>query len=426
MKPCSINSTKKKRSERLDTLQQAADLSEEERALLEREGTLSLDTAEHMVENLIGTYSIPVGLGLNMRINDKDYAVPMATEEPSVIAAQSAANKLIRAAGGFQAEASPRMMIGQIALSGVQNGKEASGAILGAKTELITLANEAHPSLKKRGGGAADITVREVKTPQENLLVVHLAVNTLDAMGANMINTMAEAVAARLEQLSGGTAEMKILSNLVDQATATARCEIPAALLAGKGYSGEEVRDRIVWAYHFAENDIYRAATHNKGIMNGIDAVILAFGNDTRAVEAACHAYAARNGKYGPMNRWTVSKTGSLVGEMTLPMPVAAVGGSIKIVPLAKLAQKIVRLESAEELAMLTVSAGLAQNLAALRALVTEGIQAGHMSLQAKSTAISAGAVGEEIEQVAREMTATKSISLATAAEIIERLHKTE
>ncbi|MHC5279222.1 hydroxymethylglutaryl-CoA reductase, degradative [Listeria kieliensis] len=413
---------KKTKAERLDAIQELCGLSQEERAVFEQAGSLSFKTADHMVENLLGIYGMPLGLGLNMRMNGRDYLVPMATEEPSVIAAQSGAGKLIRQAGGIKAESSSREMTGQIELSGIQNVEKIWAAILAQKTELLVLANSAYPSLQKRGGGATDLTVRVVETVRETLLVVHIAVVTLEAMGANMINTMAEALAPKLEELSGGTAEMRILTNLVDQATATAQCVIPADLLAGKGFNGEEVRDRIVRAYEFAAADIYRAATHNKGIMNGVDAVVLAFGNDTRAVEAAAHAYAARTGRYQPMSSWSVSEAGELVGELTLPMPVATVGGSIGIVPLASLSKKISGVKSASELAQLIVSVGLAQNFAALRALVTEGIQRGHLSLQAKSTAMAAGAEGEEVGQVAKALLERQSVSLSTATEILQEI----
>ncbi|EUJ21439.1 hydroxymethylglutaryl-CoA reductase, degradative [Listeria aquatica] len=413
---------KKTRTERLDAVQELCGLSDEERALFDQAGALSFETADHMVENLLGTYGVPFGLGLNMRMNGRDYLVPMATEEPSVIAAQSGAGKLIRQAGGIKAESRSREMTGQIELCGIKDVKKSRAAILAQKTELLFLANSAYPSLQKRGGGAVDLTVREVKTVRETLLVVHISVETLEAMGANMINTMVEALAPRLEELSCGIAEMRILTNLVDQATATAKCVISPDLISGKGFSGEEVRDRIVRAYEFASADIYRATTHNKGIMNGVDAVVLAFGNDTRAVEAAAHAYAAKTGTYQPMSSWSVSDAGELVGELTLPMPVAMVGGSIGIVPLVSLSKKISGVKSASELAEFIVSVGLTQNFAALRALVTEGIQRGHMSLQAKSTAIAAGAVGAEVERVAEILLKNRSVSLTSASEILQKM----
>ncbi|WP_088840880.1 hydroxymethylglutaryl-CoA reductase, degradative [Listeria sp. ILCC797] len=412
---------KKTREERLAILREYAGLTDEELAALQAEGALPFETANHMIENMIGTFQVPLGLGLNMVMNGKEYAVPMATEEPSVIAAMSSASKLIARSGGMVATSSGRLMTGQIAVYGVPDFERAKMAIAEQQATLIDAANAAYPSLIKRGGGAREIVVREIETAQEKLLVVHLYVETREAMGANMINTMVEALAPEIERLTSGTAEMKILSNLTDMATATATCTIPANLLLSKNMGGEEVRDRIVRAFAFSDADIYRAATHNKGIMNGVDAILLAFGNDVRSISAAAHAYAAKDGRYRPMSSWAVNGAGDLVGELTLPMPVATVGGSIAISPLATLAQKIAKVENAEELAMLAVSVGLAQNLAALKALVTEGIQRGHMSLQAKSTAISAGATGAEIDMVAEKMLAAGQINLSFAKEIIKQ-----
>lgn len=411
---------KKSRSERLQILRDYADLTDAELAILDHEGALPFETANHMVENMISTFQVPLGLGLNMVVNGKKYAVPMATEEPSVIAAMSSASKLIAQSGGLKATSSGRLMVGQLAVYGVLNFERAKQTITEHQTFLLDVANAAYPSLLKRGGGARALIVREVETTEEKIFVVHLHVETLEAMGANMINTMVEALCPDIERLTGGTAEMKILSNLTDQATATATCTIPTNLLFTKNRSGEEVRDRIVRAFAFSDADIYRAATHNKGIMNGIDAVLLAFGNDVRSIEASAHAFTAREGRYRPMSRWSVNARGDLVGELTLPMPVATVGGSIAISPLATLAKKIAKIENAEELAMLAVSVGLAQNLAALKALVTEGIQRGHMTLQAKSTAISAGATGEEIERVAERMLETGQINLSEAKKIMK------
>lgn len=411
---------KKSRSERLQILRDYADLMDAELAILDDEGALPFETANHMVENMISTFQVPLGLGLNMVVNGKKYAVPMATEEPSVIAAMSSASKLIAQSGGLKATSSGRLMVGQLAVYGVLNFETAKQTITEHQTFLLDVANAAYPSLLKRGGGARELIVREVETTEEKIFVVHLHVETLEAMGANMINTMVEALYPDIERLTGGTAEMKILSNLTDQATATATCTIPVNLLFTKNRSGEEVRDRIVRAFAFSDADIYRAATHNKGIMNGIDAVLLAFGNDVRSIEASAHAYTAKDGRYRPMSRWSVNARGDLVGELTLPMPVATVGGSIAISPLATLAKKIAKIENAEELAMLAVSVGLAQNLAALKALVTEGIQRGHMALQAKSTAISAGATGEEIERVAERMLETGQINLSEAKKIMK------
>lgn len=414
---------KKTVEERHAILAEYADLNEEEQAFLASTGALSFDKANHMIENTIGIYSLPLGLGMNMLLNDKRYIVPMAMEEPSVVAAQSAGAKLIAQNGGITGSATKRKMIGQIELISVSDIQAAKENIIANEEQLIAIANQAHPSLQKRGGGAVEIQVRTAQTANdETLLIVHLLVDTQEAMGANMVNTMVETLAPELEMLTNGTANMRILSNLVDEATATAVCRINPESLATKTQSGEWVRDRIIAAYEFADADIYRAATHNKGIMNGIDAVIMAFGNDWRAVEAASHAYAARTGSYKPMSKWSKDADGYLVGELTLPMPVAFLGGSIAIHPIASLSKKIARVESAKELAMLVCAVGLTQNLAALKALVTEGIQRGHMSLQAKSLAMTAGAEADEIEIVATFLQESKQLNVVAAKEFIAKL----
>ncbi|EBI2478995.1 hydroxymethylglutaryl-CoA reductase, degradative [Listeria monocytogenes] len=414
---------KKTVEERRAILAEYANLNEEEQAFLASTGALSFDKANHMIENTIGIYSLPLGLGMNMLLNDKRYVVPMAMEEPSVVAAQSAGAKLIAQNGGITGSATKRKMIGQIELISVSDIPAAKENIIANEEQLIAIANQAHPSLQKRGGGAVEIQVRTAQTVNdETLLIVHLLVDTQEAMGANMVNTMVETLAPELEMLTNGTANMRILSNLVDEATATAVCRINPESLATKTQSGEWVRDRIIAAYEFADADIYRAATHNKGIMNGIDAVIMAFGNDWRAVEAASHAYAARTGSYKPMSKWSKDAEGYLVGELTLPMPVAFVGGSIGIHPIATLSKKIARVESAKELAMLVCAVGLTQNLSALKALVTEGIQRGHMSLQAKSLAMTAGAEAEEIEKVATFLQESKQLNVVAAKEFITKL----
>ncbi|MBF2587810.1 hydroxymethylglutaryl-CoA reductase, degradative [Listeria marthii] len=414
---------KKTVEERHAILAEYAGLNEEEQAFLASTGALSFDKANHMIENAIGIYSLPLGLGMNMLLNGKSYVVPMAMEEPSVVAAQSSGAKLIAQNGGITGSATKRKMIGQIELISVPDIQLAKENVIANQAKLITIANQAHPSLQKRGGGAVDLQVRTAQTANdETLFIVHLLVDTQEAMGANMVNTMVETLAPELEALTSGKANMRILSNLVDEATATAMCRIKPESLATKTQSGEWVRDRIIAAYEFADADIYRAATHNKGIMNGIDAVIMAFGNDWRAVEAASHAYAARTGSYKPMTKWSKDAEGYLVGELTLPMPVAFVGGSIGIHPIATLSKKIARVESAKELAMLVCAVGLTQNLAALKALVTEGIQRGHMSLQAKSLAMTAGAKADEIEKVATFLQESKQLNVVAAKEFIAKL----
>ncbi|MBC1251373.1 hydroxymethylglutaryl-CoA reductase, degradative [Listeria welshimeri] len=414
---------KKTLEERQAILAEYANLNEKEQAFLASTGALSFDKANHMIENTVGIYSLPLGLGMNMLLNDKKYIVPMAMEEPSVVAAQSSGAKLIAQNGGITSTATDRKMIGQIELITVPDVEAAEEKVIANREKLIAIANNAHPSLLKRGGGAVDLQVRTTKTASgETLFIIHLLVDTQEAMGANMVNTMVETLAPELEILTGGVANMRILSNLVDDATATATCRLSPESLATKMQSGEWVRDRIIAAYEFADADIYRAATHNKGIMNGIDAVIMAFGNDWRAVEAASHAYTARTGSYKPMSKWSKDADGYLIGELTLPMPVAFVGGSIAIHPIASLSKKIARVESAKELAMLVCAVGLTQNLAALKALVTEGIQRGHMSLQAKSLAMTAGAEANEIEQVAQFLQETKQLNVMAAKKYIAEL----
>ncbi|MBC1318839.1 hydroxymethylglutaryl-CoA reductase, degradative [Listeria welshimeri] len=414
---------KKTLEERQAILAEYANLNEEEQAFLASTGALSFDKANHMIENTVGIYSLPLGLGMNMLLNDKKYIVPMAMEEPSVVAAQSSGAKLIAQNGGITSTATDRKMIGQIELITVPDVEAAEEKVIANREKLIAIANNAHPSLLKRGGGAVILQVRTTKTASgETLFIIHLLVDTQEAMGANMVNTMVETLAPELEILTGGVANMRILSNLVDDATATATCRLSPESLATKTQSGEWVRDRIISAYEFADADIYRAATHNKGIMNGIDAVIMAFGNDWRAVEAASHAYTARTGSYKPMSKWSKDADGYLIGELTLPMPVAFVGGSIAIHPIASLSKKIARVESAKELAMLVCAVGLTQNLAALKALVTEGIQRGHMSLQAKSLAMTAGAEANEIEQVAQFLQETKQLNVMAAKKYIAEL----
>ncbi|WP_099221531.1 hydroxymethylglutaryl-CoA reductase, degradative [Listeria costaricensis] len=410
---------KKTRAERVAILAEVSGIDPAEIEALSQPA-LSEEVAEHMIENVIGTYELPFGVGLNMRMNDKDYLIPMVVEEPSVVAAQSGANKTIQASGGFRAEFPKRLMIGQIEVLDVPDFEAARAAILANREQLLALANAAHPSLEKRGGGARDVEVYKREGAFE-LLVCHLLVDTCDAMGANMINTMAEAVSAEVERLSGGRAEMRILSNLADQALATVSCEIDPALLASKDWRGEEVRDRLIRAYEFAAMDPYRAATHNKGIMNGIDAFLLACGNDWRSIEAAAHSFAARSGQYQPMSKWSCTEDGFLRGTMTLPAPVATVGGAIRVHPSSRLAQKLTGTESAKELGMLMVAVGLAQNFAALRALVTEGIQRGHMSLQARTLAMMAGAEGEEIQQLADKLIETGRLDLATAQKLVKK-----
>jgi hydroxymethylglutaryl-CoA reductase len=385
-------------------------------------GGLSPEQAGHMVENAIGTHALPLGLGLNFVVNGREVLVPMAIEEPSVIAGASFMAKLARAGGGFQATASEPNMIGQIQILNLADIYAARLAIYEHKAELLSAVDEIDPLLKKLGGGARDLEVRIFEaSPIGPFLVVHLIYDVRDAMGANAINTACERLAPRLEQITGGRVHLRILSNLADQRLARARCTIPLNELAFEEYSGEQVRDGIIAAWAFAAADPYRAATHNKGIMNGVDAVVIATGNDWRAIEAGAHAYAARSGRYTSLSTWGKDAAGNLVGTLEMPMAVGIVGGATKVHPAAQAAIKLMGIQTAAELAEIIVSVGLAQNLAALRALATEGIQRGHMSLHARQVAIAAGARGEQIEKLAAQLVAEKTVRIDRAEEILRQ-----
>lgn len=397
--------------------------TEEELDILYAKDPLQVDTADKMIENVIGLYSLPLGLGLNFLVNDKEYTVPMAVEEPSVVASASYIAKLVRSAGGFTTESTGRVMIGQIQVIGSPDIHAAKSAILKEKSTLIKEANDAYPSIVARGGGAEDLEVRILNeasdSPYNKMLVLHIYVNTCDAMGANIINTMVESLAVSVERLTKGKVYLRILSNYADRSLARARCVIPPKLLGSEGFSGEEVRDGIIHAYEFAASDPYRAVTHNKGIMNGVDPVVIATGNDWRAVEAGAHAYASRNGQYSSMTTWSVDEAGNLVGELELPMSVGTVGGSIRVHPMSKLSLKILNVESAEELAQVIVAVGLAQNLGALKALVTDGIQKGHMALHSRSVAVAAGATGEMVDIIAEKLVKAKDIRVGKATQLM-------
>lgn len=388
---------------------------------------LSLETADKMIENVIGTFQLPLGLGLNFLINEKEYIVPMAVEEPSIIASASFIAKVVRDAGGFKTTATERVMIGQIQVVGCENFKYAKEQILNNKEVLINEANAAYPSLQTRGGGAEDLDVRilnESGSEYSQMLVVHLYVNTCDAMGANIINTMVESLAPTIEDLAKGKVYLRILSNYADRSLAKATCEIPVELLETNGFTGEEVRDGVIHAYEFAASDPYRAVTHNKGIMNGIDPVIIATGNDWRAVEAGAHAYASRSGQYSSMTVWSKNERGDLVGELELPMSLGIVGGASRVHPMSGLVYQILDVDSASELAQVIVAVGLAQNLGALRALVTDGIQKGHMALHSRSVAMAAGATGDLVDKIAKQMVAERQIRVGRAEELMRECLK--
>lgn len=415
---------KKDHEAKIDSLFLAGVISKKEKdTLLNRALGLEPETGNHMIENYIGNYSMPLGVAMNYLIDDEEMVVPMAIEEPSVIAASSFAAKIIAAAGGFKTVVARRHMIGQVTLKNVKNLDEAINNVKDATAEILDRANEAYPSIVERGGGAKSLEVRLLEDNIDNdlpsFLSVHIHVDTQEAMGANIVNTMMEGIAPYIEELTGGTALLRILTNYATECLATAKCVIPTHKLKTANYSGEEVRDRIIEATQVATIDPYRAVTHNKGIMNGVDAVVLASGNDWRAIEAGVHAYASRSGQYRSLTTWTKNEVGDLVGELTLPLPVGTVGGAISIHPGAKLAHSIMNHPKAHKLERVIVSVGLAQNFAAVRALVTEGIQQGHMGLHARSLAISAGAKGDHIQQVADILKHSKHKNLQRAKNIL-------
>ncbi|MEP7136556.1 MAG: hydroxymethylglutaryl-CoA reductase, degradative [Chloroflexota bacterium] len=384
-------------------------------------GGLAPEAADHMIENVIGLYSLPIGIALNFQVNGKDVLVPMTLEEPSVVAGASFMAKLARTMGGFQATTTEPHMIGQMQILDLPNVHLAQLSILEHKEELLAVADSVDPVLKKFGGGARNIEVRVIsESPIGPFLVVHLIYDVRDAMGANAVNTACERLAPHIEAITGGRVHLRILSNLADHRLARARCTIPVKELAFGEFSGEKVRDGIIEAWAFAASDPYRAATHNKGIMNGVDSVVIATGNDWRAIEAGAHAYAARSGKYTSLSTWGKDKDGNLVGTLEMPMAVGIVGGATKVHPAAQASVKLMGVVRASELAEIIVSVGLAQNMAALRALATEGIQRGHMSLHARQVAIAAGATGDLIEKVATQMVVEKVVRIDRAEELVK------
>jgi hydroxymethylglutaryl-CoA reductase len=411
-------------NERLGEIANASGMAPEELAIFQNQGGLSTEAADHMVENVVGTYALPLGIGLNFLVNGRDVLIPMVIEEPSVVAGASFMAKLVRAGGGFQATTTEPLMIGQMQVIGVQNLEEARLKLFEHKAALLAEADEIDPVLKKFGGGSRDLDVRIIdNSPIGGFLVVHLIYDVRDAMGANAVNTACERLAPRVESITGGKVHLRILSNLADQRLARARCTVPVNELAFDRYSGEEVRNGIIAAYAFAATDPYRAATHNKGIMNGVDAVVIATGNDWRAIEAGAHAYAARSGKYTSLSTWGKDTEGNLIGTLEMPLAVGIIGGATKVHPAARAAVKLMGVKTASELAGIIVSVGLAQNLAALRALATEGIQRGHMSLHARQVAIAAGATGDQIEVVAAQLVAEKTVRIDKAEEILKKLN---
>ena len=408
--------------ERLERASAVAGLDPVTKEAFLRLGGLKADQADHMVENVIGVFGLPLGVATNFLINDRDVLVPMAIEEPSVIAGASYMAKLAREGGGFHAESTEPLMIGQIQILDVPDLEAAKTKILEQRDEILAEADRVDPLILSLGGGARDLEVRILRdTPVGPMLIVHLIYDTRDAMGANAINTAAERLSPMLESLSQGRVHLKILSNLADRRLAKVTGTIPTAALAFDAFTGPSVRDGIVEAWAFAVADPYRAATHNKGIMNGVDAVVIATGNDWRAVEAGAHAYAARSGTYTSLSEWGIDKSGDLKGSLELPLAVGTVGGATRVHPLAKACLALMGVDNARDLAQVIAAVGLAQNLAALRALASEGIQRGHMPLHARQIAIAAGAEGEQVDRIAAQMIAQDTIRIEFARELIDQ-----
>ncbi len=411
-------------NERIARLADIYDLDVDEVRAMSSQGALTLEQADKMIENAVGIFSLPIGIGANFLINGQEYLVPMAIEEPSVVAAASFGAKIVRDAGGFTTSSSEPLMIGQIQVVHCKDWQAAETAILEDKATLIEKANtQLIPNLVKRGGGVKDIEVRQLGAPNHEygqMLIVHVLINTCDAMGANLINTTVEGLAPDIEKLTGGKVYLRILSNLADRRVARARCEIPPEFFAKGNYSGEEVIEGIVQAQNFAVLDPYRAVTHNKGVMNGIDAVVMACGNDWRSVESAAHAYAARSGTYRSMTEWYKNDKGHLVGELELPMAVGIVGAAVSLHPMARIALKFLRTRTARELAEVIVCVGLAQNLSAIRALATDGIQKGHMALHARTVAMTAGASMDQVDSLAEQLIAQGDVTLSRAQQLLQ------
>jgi len=410
-------------AERLELVRDFASLNDEEAMILTGEEGLGLADADHMIENVVGVHALPLGIAMNFLINGRDYLIPMAVEEPSVVAGASFAARLVRDGGGFRTDSDPPIMIGQIQVLDIADPQAARFELLSEKQRILDLANEQDPLLVSLGGGAKDLEVRIVAESLAGpMLIVHLLYDCRDAMGANTVNTAAEAVAPLIEGITGGRVNLRIISNLADRRLARATCTVPSDSLTHEEFRGEEVAKGIVEAYAMAASDPYRAATHNKGIMNGIDAVVIATGNDWRAIEAGAHAYAARSGRYVPLTSWSINSSGDLVGTIELPLAVGIVGGATKVHPTARVALKILGVQSARELAEIIAAVGLAQNLAALRALAAEGIQHGHMALHARQVAMAVGATGQEIDIIVRRLVAEQKIRFDRAEEILREV----
>jgi len=409
-------------TDRLGVIAELVDFGAQEVAALKGEPGLELEQANRMIENVVGVYGLPLGIATNLRVNHRDVLVPLAIEEPSVVAGLSYAARLVREGGGFYAHAQEPIMIGQIQVVDVVDPHAARLRLLARKDELLERANQLDPVLVGLGGGARDLEVRVLDSPLGPMLGVHLLYDTRDAMGANAVNTAVEALAPDVERITGGRVVLRILSNLADRRLVRAWGRVPKEVLGRDDVQPDVAVQRILEAYAFALVDPYRAATHNKGIMNGIDAVLIATGNDWRAVEAGAHAYAARSGRYQPLTTWERTPSGDLVGTIELPIAAGIVGGATRVHPQAKAAIKLLGVSTARELAEILAAVGLAQNLAALRALALEGIQQGHMRLHARQVALAAGAKPDEVEQVAAEMVREGVVRVDRAEAILQRI----
>ena len=409
--------------ERLQAIGEVFENSPEFLLSLSGDGALPINVADGMIENVIGRFELPLGVATNFKVNGKDYLIPMALEEPSVVAAASHMAKLARVNGGFKAHSDRPIMRAQIQVMGVQDLKSAKKRILKYKSELISFANEKDKTLVSLGGGCEDLEVHLFDdTPSGPMLILHLLVDVRDAMGANTVNTMAEYIAPKVEKISQGRVRLRILSNLADRRLVTASVKIASSQFDTPDYKGEEVIKGILEAASFAVVDPYRAATHNKGIMNGIDPVVIATGNDWRAIEAGAHAFAAVSGQYSSLTKWSSSDECELVGKITLPMAVGLVGGATKTHPAAKAAIELLGVKSSAELGQVIAAVGLAQNLAALRALATEGIQRGHMTLHARNIALQAGASSSEIDVVVQRMIDSRNVTMDNASKILKTI----
>ena len=407
--------------ERRKLLSELVDLNQEEIEILNNLGYFKPNQIDTLIENVVGSYQLPFGLAFNFKVNGKDYIIPMVIEEPSVVAAASKAAKMARKHGGFHSENVKSVMIAQIQVTQLKDIESAKKSIEENKKKLLKIANEQDPLLNKLGGGAQDIEIREIQTKKGRMIILHLLVNVLDAMGANVVNTMAEAISPQVEEISSGKVNLRIVSNLAIHRLARSKATFDKEMLGGR-----EIVEGILNAYEFAQADVYRATTHNKGIMNGIIAITLATGNDTRAIESGAHAFASLNGQYSPLTKFEIDSEGNLVGEIEVPLALGIIGGMTKIHPMARLALKILNVKSANELSQVAAALGLAQNVAALRALASEGIQKGHMTLHSRNIAKLAGVPDKFIEKVAKKMIEEKKIRVDYAKEILQKISQGE